>query len=65
MIDCFDRSKLLVPSFIEKTGPPQHEENLAKRSQSKNSEGATIKLKARIGSANMTNVLKEKLAVKR
>ena len=72
-IQSIDRRKLLIPSFIEKPSGAVYPEiyefkNIQKRSNSRSSqggEGANIKLKARIGSANMTNVLKEKLTVKR
>ncbi|TNV86727.1 hypothetical protein FGO68_gene15057 [Halteria grandinella] len=72
----FDRQKLLIPSFIERVPATIQTELVAdikfggqkQRSQSRGSQGdtsTTLKIKSRIGSANMANAFKEKFTVKR
>jgi hypothetical protein len=52
----------MIPSFIDKVGQPVEE---VRPTVNRPTSCEGVKLKGRIGSGNITNVLKEKLAIKR
>jgi hypothetical protein len=56
----------MIPSFIDKVGGNQpSEEVITSKIISRPTSSEGLKLKARIGSGNIANALKEKLAIKR